>query len=130
MASGVDIRAKPARELLVMLDFTYPVIIVALFLLLFVAHSIYTAPKIEAPTVTDVLGPGGKPLPRKKKFRASPVLEFGPSQQAMFKWISGLLILTFAADAVLTFAHVIADRQDGWWCGKHFVVRPAYDMKR
>lgn len=113
---------KSAQGVLNSLDYGSPVVLLAFFLVGFVIHSISTAPKTEQASAQDKLGPGGKPLPRKRHRRGGPVIEFSPRQQALFRWISAVITLTYAADAALVVIHVIADRENGWWCGKPFTV--------
>lgn len=116
------VEERTTSMMLITLEFAYPAALTAFFLLAFIIHSIAMAPKTEIPSEADQVGPGGKPLPRRKKFDASQMLDFGPAQQSLFKWLSALLVSTFAVDTALTISHVIAARSDGWWCGQHFVV--------
>ena len=108
---------------LIYLDYAYPVVLLLFFLTVFLGHSVLSAPKEDGEPHEDKLGPGGRPLPRNKKPRPREAFDFTPRQKVLFNWLSAVLVTSFAADAVLTVAHVIVKRKENWWCGQHAAVR-------
>ncbi|KAL1958442.1 hypothetical protein VTO42DRAFT_4543 [Malbranchea cinnamomea] len=102
-----------------------PVLLIIIFAVSFVAHSIITARKIT-PNVTVRSGPGGRPLPKRMRSAAvvpTPVeREFSPKVKLLFKWLSVGVMFTFLVDAAVNISHTIFERRQQWWCGQSTVV--------
>lgn len=110
--------------------FSSPIILLALFLIAFTAHSIITSSKdaVVQPS-TSRTGPGGKPLPNKaKETRRKNVLDFSHARKLLFVWLSVGVIVTFVANAAVVILHAVLDRKENWWCGESVAVR--WDLRR
>lgn len=118
-------RNKAAQDLLTVLHFAYPVILLVYFLTAFMVRSVWTAREESASTAAAQKGPGGKLLPRNKKAkppRKDPATEFSPATKSVFNWVSVGVVLTFLADAVVICVHALVKRESNWWCGKDVAV--------
>ena len=119
---------QTAQRILTTTQNAYSPIILAIFLVSFMIHSIVTASQKTTlePSPTQ-FGPGGKPLPRKspKPSRSSlnaEQLNFSPRTQFIFRWLSVGVLLTFFLNAVNVISHTIVERGSNWWCGQATVV--------
>ncbi|KAK4194746.1 hypothetical protein QBC40DRAFT_28888 [Triangularia verruculosa] len=112
---------------------TYPAVLLLAFIISAAIHSIAKSRTEEELLVPTATGPGGKPLPitkRKREHRdqGSMYSTDGDSSGIaiqVFRYLTGALILTFAADAAATAAHVWQSSKVGdklWWCGEERVV--------
>ncbi len=117
-----------AHKVLVYTHFSYPIILLAIFLIAFTAHSIFTASKESTVAATsDRTGPGGKPLPRntapsaQEKLRKQ-ALDFSPKRKLIFHWLSLGVVVTFVANAVNVVVHALYKRKQNWWCGESVAV--------
>ena len=93
--------------------FAYPVILLTVFLVAFVVHSINTNSK-------KYTGDDGKPLLRTTGSDGSTSARkkdtsFTPLQKAAFNWLSIALIATFVGNAASVIVHALVQRP--WWCG-------------
>lgn len=121
-----------ARSLLLYLHYSYPIVLLLFFLLVFCLRSIGLSSKQKHPqesTDSHILtGPGGKPLPKrdaqKNKQNRSLFQEIPRAQKLLFEWLSVLAAGTFAANAVTVIFHALYSRKEHWWCGQSVVVRP------
>ena len=116
------------REVLVYSHFSYPIILLAVFLVAFTAHSVLTASKEDTVSASpDQTGPGGKPLPRntapsaKKKLQRQ-ALDTSPRRKLLFHWLSLGVVVTFVCNAVNVVFHALYKRKDNWWCGESVAV--------
>lgn len=114
-----------AQGLLSYLQIAYPIILLITYLTTFTVHSIATARNDSDPVVQNVqLGPGGKPLPKKKynqpkKEREIPSgYDFSRSRKLLFEWLQVAVILSLAANVTVVVVHAILARDEGWWCGQ------------
>lgn len=117
-----------AREVLVYTHFSYPIILLVVFLVAFTAHSILTASKEDTVSASpNQTGPGGKPLPRntapsaKEKLQRQ-ALDTSPRRKLLFHWLSLAVVVTFVGNAVNVVFHALYKRKDNWWCGESVAV--------
>jgi len=117
---------RTAADILRILHYVYPIILLILFLLAFTVHSIWTANSNRNAVPPTLTGPGGKPLPltdpNKNKPKKKPQDDIPRSQKLVFQWISVAAALTFAANAINVIVHALYSRKDGWWCGQPVVI--------
>lgn len=113
-----------ALELLEYLRTCYPVFLLLLFVVAFVANTMLAARRHNN-NVSPRMGPGGRPLP--KRSRSSAVFRktqgFSRNVKRLFNWLSAGVLLTFLADAAIYIAHVMVARSEHWWRGQSMVVR-------
>lgn len=113
-----------ARELLEYLRTCYPVILLLLFVVAFVANTMVVARNANRDDAQNV-GPGGRALPRRARSSTAPKKSQGFSRtvKQCFNWLSVGVLLTFLADAIIYVAHVVIARSEQWWRGQSVVVR-------
>ncbi|KAI0480328.1 hypothetical protein GGR56DRAFT_266345 [Xylariaceae sp. FL0804] len=119
----------PSREERIrdLVQYLYPDLLLAFFLIVGAIYSIYTARRREAAPGQEAKGPGGKPLPATKRKAAredasnSPEA-FTPSVRIVFRWIYVLVTATLigqgAAIAARVMIEKISETEHGWWCGE------------
>lgn len=113
--------------LLKTVHFHYPWVLLLVFLVSFVTHSIVNAESSTASIEPTVTGPGGKPLPRrlkkskedKEKLKRQ---DFSHARKLVFMYLSACIILTFIASAANIIVHALSKREEGWWCGEATAV--------
>ena len=117
-----------ARQVLLYTHFSYPIILLAVFLIAFTAHSVLTASKEDTVSASpSQTGPGGKPLPTntapsaKEKLQRQ-ALDTSPRRKLLFHWLSLGVVVTFVANAVNVVFHALYKRKDNWWCGESVAV--------
>jgi len=109
-------------------QFSYPLILLVVFLVSFVAHSIISSPTHQSVSSrSNLTGPGGKPLPTTSRPPSNGPPEpknegFGKIRSLLFCWLSVALICTFIGNTINIVVHAIAERKSGWWCGQATVV--------
>lgn len=119
---------RTTRDVLGYTQTLYPLLIVVVFAISFVANSVFSARKIATITSNSIVGtgPGGRPLPKRMRSAAvvttDVISDFSPRTKAAFKWLSAGVLLTFVADAALNIIRVIIYRRDHWWSGQSAVV--------
>lgn len=112
-----------ARELLEYLRTCYPIFLLFLFAVAFVANTMVTASKASK-SETVRMGPGGRPLPKRCR-SAAPARkpkEFSPTVKRFFNWFSVAVLVTYLADATIYILHVLLARSENWWRGQSAVV--------
>lgn len=120
------ISTSTAETILYYMQYSYPLVLLMLFLTLFTAYGIISSNAAkslaDSPKLT---GPGGKPLPNNihvskdsKKGRDG----FSSVRRLVFAWLSAGLIATFISNAANVLVHALAERQVQWWCGEATVV--------
>ncbi|EME82738.1 ABC transporter, ABC-B family, HMT-ATM type [Pseudocercospora fijiensis CIRAD86] len=114
-----------AQALLNYVQIAYPIVLLITYLVTFTVHSIASARNDnDQPHHAEQLGPGGKPLPKKKhnqpkKERDIPSgYDFSRSRKLLFEWLQVAVILSLAANVVVVVTHAIVARDEGWWCGQ------------
>lgn len=137
MASSPSDRDSTWEVILDGLHYSYPVILLVVYLVSMMTYSVLSAPPDTSMKVAKgVSGPGGKPLPATKKrgpsaFREALDLDFTPSEKTLFRWLYIGVILTFVANAAVTTMHTfvvqwqvvaLRDQARGWWAGKPAAV--------
>jgi hypothetical protein len=115
-----------AARFLDFLQYAYPIILLAFFLLAFTVRSIATSSSANSNGDEPVYGPGGKPLPLSKKAKKASKRDPGPElsrpRKLVFEWLSVAACLTFVANAINVIVHALYARKQGWWCGQAVVV--------
>ena len=115
-----------AVEFLEFVQYAYPIILLAFFLLAFTARSIATSSSASSKADEPIYGPGGKPLPASKKAKKASKCDPGPDlsrpRKLVFEWLSVVACLTFVANAINVIVHALYARKQGWWCGQAAVV--------
>jgi hypothetical protein len=105
----------------------YPAILLAIFIVAFVCHGIRTSPDEGKVTIEPMRGPGGRPLPIRRKSanqvkEAAAVKDLPPGIKTVFKISQVLVILTFLGNAAILLFETLLERKDEWWPGKNAVV--------
>jgi hypothetical protein len=120
--------AAPLRTTVTVLQYAYPIAMLAFFLVVFTLRSIAASNSnvnIAKPTTT---GPGGKPLPATdptRNFVKKTVHDdVTQTQKRVFEWLSLATALTFVGNSVVVIAHSLVMQKEHWWAGKSVVVRP------
>jgi len=119
---------ETAQNILIYVHYSYPIVLLVLFLAATIAHAVITASQDEvAQAVPSQTGPGGKPLPRttspRVKEKGQEITDFSPLVKVFFTWISVAAILTFLGNAILAIVHALVEKNNNWWCGESVVVR-------
>ena len=105
-----------------------PVIIFVLFLSLYVTWSIINSPDDgDKVTVHSMRGPGGRPLPTRRKSNqkikeAFAVRDISPRAKAAFAVLTICIILTYVINGGVVITEVLSRRDEDWWPGKNAIV--------
>lgn len=132
-SSGVSSNGTGTYTTATILDlthFNYPWILLVVFLISFITHSILTAESADE-TGPMLTGPGGKPLPRsvrrtKKDKDKLTLQDFSPVRKLLFLWLSAGVLGTFLGNAINIVVHALDKRENGWWCGEATAVSIAF----
>ncbi|KAK4171580.1 ABC transporter type 1, transmembrane domain-containing protein, partial [Triangularia setosa] len=111
----------------------YPVVLLLAFIISAAVHSIAKSRTEEELLIPTATGPGGKPLPitkRRREHREQGSIYStdgctGGNTIQVFRYLTGVLVLSFAANAAATALHVWQSSKLGgelWWCGEERVV--------
>lgn len=116
-----------AQRILSIIHFAYPIVLLVYFLTTFTIRSIVSAsgPDNDDKTSEPQLGPGGKPLPKKKapaEDKKKTFLDFSRPRKLLFEWLTLAATLTLAGNAVTVVVHALYARKEEWWCGQATVV--------
>lgn len=112
-----------ALELLEYLRTAYPVFLLILFIVAFLANTILGARNANRPE-SPRMGPGGRPLPTRSRSSGLRKMQgFSKTVKRVFDWLSVAVLVTFLADATIYILHVMAARSEQWWRGQSTVVR-------
>lgn len=121
---------NPKASLIDLLQYAYPIILLAFFVICFIARdmlmvSSHAAGKPVEPEKTVCMGPGGRPLPYKhtRNMPLQHIQHFSRPRKLLFDWLSLAIVLSFLAHSVVVILHVLADSAEGYWCGQAVVVR-------
>ena len=122
-----------AAELLVVVKELYPCLVIVVFLVAFISRTIYTTRKDPAVEESPLLGPGGRPLPQRRKSakrmpQTSDRPDFSPSTKLFVNWMMVVVLMSFLANAVAIIVQTIAYRKESWWCGQSAVVCRSADI--
>jgi ATP-binding cassette, subfamily B, vacuolar membrane transporter HMT1/ACLQ len=104
-----------------------PAIVLVIFLAAFITHGIVTAPPSDDVEVHATLGPGGRPLPKRRQSsqqvkEAAKFRDFSPSVKLLFNWLGLFALMTFAINAVLIILQSLIHFREQWWPGQAAVV--------
>jgi hypothetical protein len=106
----------------------YPAILVVLFIVAFLAHSVKNAPddggKVQ---IHAMKGPGGRPLPTRRKSAnqvkaAAQVKDFPYGMKMVIRFLQAGIILTFLVNAAVIIFETLLNRKEQWWSGQSTVV--------
>jgi hypothetical protein len=115
-----------AQRLLSIIHFAYPIVLLVYFLGTFTIRSILSASSQDSShdASEQQLGPGGKPLPKKKAPTEDKktFLDFSRPRKLLFEWLALAATLTLAGNAVTVVVHALYARKEEWWCGQATVV--------
>ena len=106
----------------------YPAIVLGVFLLSFIIHGVLSAPRDDGKVAIQAKrGPGGRPLPMRRKSasqvkEAAEVSDFSPNAKMVFRALTGALLATFAANAIIVIVQCLLHRKEQWWPGQAAVV--------
>jgi hypothetical protein len=110
-----------ALELLEYLRTSYPIFLLILFVVAFVANTTIAAKKASKHE-SQCFGPGGRPLPQRTRSVPTYKSQFSRNVKRVFNLLSVAILLTFLADAIIYIIHVMVARSENWWRGQSFVV--------
>lgn len=110
-----------ALELLEYLRTSYPIFLLILFVVAFVANTTIAAKKASKHE-SQYFGPGGRPLPQRTRSVPAYKSQFSRNVKRVFNLLSVAILLTFLADAIIYIIHVMVARSENWWRGQPFVV--------
>lgn len=104
-----------------------PAVVLVVFLVAFVIHGILTAPPSADVEVHARLGPGGRPLPKRRQSsqqvkEAVRVRDFPPNIKLIFNWLGLFALMTFAVNAALIIFQSVIYFDQKWWPGQAAVV--------
>lgn len=116
------------------LQFSYPAATLLVFFILFITSSILIAKGSQHGSVLQY-SPEGKPL--SKGFRSTTNKVAGVQKHGFslrtryaFVWLVVGVLVTFMADAAVHTSHVVAAKEESWWCGQATVVSYSPCMTR
>lgn len=125
--SAIRVSLATSHQIQTYTKISAPAIILGVFLVAFISHGILTAPPNNDVEVHARLGPGGRPLPKRRQSsqqvkQATKVRDFSPSVKLLFNWLGLFALLTFAVNAVLIILQSIIHFREKWWPGQAAVV--------
>lgn len=106
----------------------YPVIILGVFIVCFITFGVINSPDDgDKITVQSMTGPGGRPLPTRRKSNnqikeAVAIHDFSARTKIVFALLNSFVILTFVANGVSALLEILAYKDDHWWPGQSYVV--------
>lgn len=109
----------------------YPAIILGIFLVSFLTFGVINSPHNgDKITVQSMVGPGGRPLPTRRKSNnqikeAVSTRDFSPRAKTAFAVLTSGVILAFVVNGVATLVQVITYRNEEWWPGQSAIVSAA-----
>lgn len=121
-------------KVLLILNYTrslYPGILLGIFLIAFITFGIINSPHDgDKITVHSMQGPGGRPLPTRRKSNnqikeAVSTKDFSPRAKTAFAILTSGVILTFVLNGMATLIQVITYRSVDWWPGQSAIVSVA-----
>ncbi len=128
MHAEPDLHAIQASlEVLNVTKSAYPAILLIIFFATFVYKGIKASPDDGKVTIQPMRGPGGRPLPTRRKSanqvkEAAAVKDLPPGLKTVFKLSQVIIILTFLGNAAILLFEILLDRKAQWWPGKNAVV--------
>jgi hypothetical protein len=137
------VSVSTSQSVLGVVQYAYAPALLLIFLVVFTTRSIVLSRQATAHAKEEankvILGPGGKPLPKKKKIikkskgkkggkdkeekdEQEQVIDFSKARKRLFGCLSAIVCLTFLASAANVLGHALIKREEGWWCGGATVV--------
>ncbi|EXJ62087.1 hypothetical protein A1O7_02520 [Cladophialophora yegresii CBS 114405] len=104
-----------------------PAILLVVFVIAFIYHGIKTSPDDGKVTIQAMRGPGGRPLPVRRRSanqvkEAAATKDLPPGVKAVFKISQVVVMLTFLGNAAILLFEILLNRKDEWWPGKNAVI--------
>ncbi|KAL3423319.1 heavy metal tolerance protein precursor [Phlyctema vagabunda] len=126
MANG-SMSASTATKILENTQFHFAWVLLLIFLVAFTTNSILSVESASTSAAPTITGPGGKPLPQgalksKQEKEKRRLQDFSPIRKLAFIWLSVLLLATLIGNGINIVIHALAEREQGWWCGKAAVI--------
>lgn len=106
----------------------YPVFLALIFVICFITFGVVNSPKKDGKvTIHSMKGPGGRPLPVRRKSNnqieeAAATRDFSPRTKIIFAILNSFVILCFALHGASLIIQVVTYRDDSWWPGQSAVV--------
>jgi ATP-binding cassette, subfamily B, vacuolar membrane transporter HMT1/ACLQ len=124
-----------SRRILEYTKVSAPAVVLVAFLITFITHGILTAAPSNDVEVHARLGPGGRPLPKRRQSsqqvkEAAKVRDFSPNVKLLFNWLGLFALMTFAANAVLIILQAIIHFREHWWPGQAAVVSAPFAISK
>ena len=121
------ISTEKCRWILNVAKVSSPGIVLLVFLLAFIVYGLATAPNESDKVEVEPKGPGGRPLPRRRKSalqikEAVCTTGFSPNAKLIFNWLSVLILASFAINALEIILETLLYRGAQWWPGQAAVV--------
>ncbi|KAK3066294.1 ATP-binding cassette-type vacuolar membrane transporter Hmt1, partial [Teratosphaeriaceae sp. CCFEE 6253] len=110
-----------AQSILAAVQIAAPILLLLLYVITFTVRSVVTARNEHVHTdEAEQLGPGGKPLPKKKQKEPNVALayDFSKPRKLLFEWLSVGVLATFAGNIAVVIVHALVERGERWWCGQ------------
>jgi len=125
--------SRVAADLLTILNYAYPSLVLLVFLVASLAHSINLSKRgnrekkestTAAATPSDGPSTNRRGRKRKNEKKALPKVtpDFSSEQKRVFLGCNIAVVLTYLANASLVILRAWVDRDAAWWCDKQFVV--------
>ncbi len=116
-----------SRQILAYTKISAPAVVLVVFLVAFITHGILTAPPSDDVEVHAKLGPGGRPLPKRRQSsqqvkEAAKVCDFSPNVKLLFNWLGLFALMTFAVNALIIILQSVINFREKWWPGQAAVV--------
>ena len=130
MLTRVAHASEEAKDVLNYVELIAPIFLFFFFVVVFLTNNIVEARKAQKAAGDDspsVLGPGGRPLPRRMKSvlkveTCEPPPGFSEATRLFFLLLTVCMMITYLVNAVVIIAQTIVYREDHWWCGQPPVV--------
>ena len=127
LISAIHFHSRTTWQILAYTKLSSPAIILVVFLVAFIIHGILTAPPGDDVEVHATLGPGGRPLPRRRQSsqevkEAAKFRDFSLNVKLLFNWLGLLALMTFAVNAALIILQSLIHFREQWWPGQAAVV--------
>lgn len=125
--SAAGFSQPTTRRILGYTKIAAPAIVLVVFLAAFIIHGIVTAPPSDDVEVHATLGPGGRPLPKRRQSsqqvkEAAKFRDFSPNVKLLFNWLGLFALMTFAVNSVLIILQSMIHFREQWWPGQAAVV--------
>lgn len=115
-----------SRQLLDYLRYSYPAVILLVFIVTFITTSFTTTKNTGNHASAVQYGPGGRPLPKRLRCTVAKIRKtrskFSSRTRFIFAWLAAGVLGTFVVDAAIHITHAVVAKPEKWWCGQAVVV--------